>query len=115
MTVGIGGLLVDPEGEVPVLLGSGESTSRIAKHPIVGVEIPNDGGVAELSCNGPDTVIVVTLRRTEVFGGDAANLLNDSLGPFQLDDNLLGSQRGKDVVRPGMDRDMVTTRTRQEV
>ncbi|RUS28712.1 hypothetical protein BC938DRAFT_481538 [Jimgerdemannia flammicorona] len=99
----------NPLGKVAIHLSGGESVAGAAKHPIVGVKIPEYGGISELGGDAANAVVIITLRRAEVLGRDAAHLLDDGLSPLELNNDLLVRQRGQNVMGPGMDGDLVAT------
>ena len=76
----------------------------------VGLEVrrPDNGRQAHLRSDASDSVVDVSVGRSEGVGRHADGVPNDLLRPPELSDNLLVGQGSKGSVRPGVDGDLVT-------
>ena len=76
----------------------------------VGLEVrrPDNGRQAHLRSDASDSVVDVSVRRSECVGRHADGVPNDLLRPPKLSDNLLVGQGSEGSVRPGVDGDLVT-------
>lgn len=70
---------------------------------------PNNGGKTHLRGNASNTVIDVSVRRSESVRRDTNGVLDNLHSPSKLGDNLLVGERGKRSVGPGVDGDLVTS------
>lgn len=68
---------------------------------------PDDGTHTHCEGNGTDTIVHVTIRRTEGERGDANDVPDSLASPSEFRDNLLVCQGGQGTVTPGVDRNLV--------
>lgn len=71
--------------------------------PVVGVPAlgPNDVDITHLTEDLSDAVIAVSVRRTDVFHGQAGDVLDDFFCPFDFRDDLFVGEGCQSSVRPG--------------
>jgi hypothetical protein len=69
---------------------------------------PHDRSLTHLSSDVSDSVINVTVRRSESVWRNTDDIPDNLGGPSELSDDFLVAQSGERGVRPGVDRDLVT-------
>ena len=67
------------------------------------------GGETHGHRDSTDTVVDVTVRRAHRVGRDTSDVLDGLLGPSELSNDLLVGESGEEGVRPGVNRQLVST------
>jgi len=68
---------------------------------------PQDRSKAHLCGDGSDSVVDISIGRSESVGSDTGNVPDDLGGPSELGDDLLVGQSREHGVRPCVDRELV--------
>lgn len=80
---------------------------KVLNGVVGGYTSPHDGSLVHLSCNVPDSIIDISVWRSESVWGNTDNISDNFGGPSEFGDNLLVGQSGKGRVRPSVDRDLM--------
>ena len=70
--------------------------------------IPKNVSHTHLPCDSADTIINITLRRTETLGGNTSGFLDSFKSPVEFSNNLSIGLSGQRRVRPSMNTKMMT-------
>lgn len=70
---------------------------------------PDDRRETHLRSDGSNSVVDVSIRRSESVGSDTDDVLDHLHGPSELGDDFLVGEGGERLMRPGVYGDLVTS------